>query len=188
MLYCFPVTLLVYDDECYICLQHLQCVCPQEWLLSIVVLGLDISARTNRFLILFGCLKATMGGAGKMLYCLEFVRPMPNAHEWCWSCFLDSDGMWGHNGFFYISVFLCTEINCPWNCYELCLNFSSQYFFYSPFFQMIFKLTQSFFQRFVVGANSPESKSLTVWYALSHMRRMTPSRQKVLIGVGRFAV
>jgi hypothetical protein len=32
MLYCFPVTLLVYDDECYICLQHLQCLCPQGWL------------------------------------------------------------------------------------------------------------------------------------------------------------
>ena len=54
-----------------------------------------------------------------------FFRRMHNAHEWCWSCFLESDGMWGHNGFFYISVFLCTEINCPWNCYEFCLNFSS---------------------------------------------------------------
>jgi hypothetical protein len=31
-------------------------------LLPIVVLGFDISARTNRFLRLFGCLKATMGG------------------------------------------------------------------------------------------------------------------------------
>jgi hypothetical protein len=37
-------------------------------------------------------------------------------------------------------------------------------------------------------ANSPDSKSLTVWYALSHMRRMTAARQKVLIGVGRFGV
>jgi sulfur relay (sulfurtransferase) DsrF/TusC family protein len=27
---CFPVTLLVYDDECYICLQHLQRLSPQE--------------------------------------------------------------------------------------------------------------------------------------------------------------
>jgi hypothetical protein len=53
-------------------------------------------------------------------------------------------------------------------------------------FQIIFKLTQSFFQRFVGGANSPDSKSLTVWYALSHMRRMTAARKKVLIGVGRF--
>jgi hypothetical protein len=53
----------------------------------------------------------------------NFFRRMPNAHEWCWSCFLESDGMWGHNGFFYISVFICTEINCPWNIYELCLNF-----------------------------------------------------------------
>ena len=45
--------------------------------------------------------------------------------------------------------------------------------FITPSFQMIFKLTQSFFQRFVGGGNSPDSKSLTVWYALSHMRRMT---------------
>jgi hypothetical protein len=140
------VTLLVYDDECYICLQHLQRLCPQEWLLPIVVLGLDISARTNRFLILFGCLKATMGGAGKMLYYLEFFRRMPNAHKWCWSCFLDSDGMWEHNGFFYISVCLCTEINSPWNCYELCLNFSSQYFVYSPFFKWFLCWLDRFFK------------------------------------------
>jgi hypothetical protein len=58
----------------------------------------------------------------------------------------------------------------------------------TPSFQIIFKLTQSFFQRFVGGANSPDSKSLTVWYALNHMRRMTAARQKVLIGVGRFGV
>jgi hypothetical protein len=58
----------------------------------------------------------------------------------------------------------------------------------TPSFQIIFKLTQWFFQRFVGGANSPDSKSLTVWYALSHMRRMTAARQKVLIGVGRFGV
>jgi hypothetical protein len=51
----------------------------------------------------------------------------------------------------------------------------------TPSFQIIFKLTQSFFQRFVGGANSPDSKSLTVWYALSHMRRMTAAREKVLI-------
>jgi hypothetical protein len=25
--------------------------------------------------------------------------------------------MWGHKGFFYISVFLCTEVNCSWRCY-----------------------------------------------------------------------
>jgi hypothetical protein len=54
------LTLLVYDDECCICLQHLQRLSPQEWLLPIVVLGLEIYARTNRFLRLFGCLKATM--------------------------------------------------------------------------------------------------------------------------------
>jgi hypothetical protein len=60
--------------------------------------------------------------------------------------------------------------------------------FVTPSFQMIFKWTQSFFQRFVGGANSPDSKSLTLWYALSHMRRMTAGRQKVLIGVGRFGV
>jgi hypothetical protein len=60
--------------------------------------------------------------------------------------------------------------------------------FVTPSFQMIFKLTQSFFQKFVGGANSPDSKSLTLWYALSHMRRMTAGRQKVLIGVGRFGV
>jgi hypothetical protein len=60
--------------------------------------------------------------------------------------------------------------------------------FIAPSFQMICKLTQSFFQRFVGGANSPDSKSLTVWYALSHMRRMTAAWQNVLIGVGRFGV
>jgi hypothetical protein len=54
--------------------------------------------------------------------------------------------------------------------------------------QMICKLTQSFFQKIVAGANSPDSKSLTLWYALSHLRRMTAARQKVLIGVGRFGV
>jgi hypothetical protein len=36
------------------------------------VLGLEISARTNRFLRLFGCLKATMGGSGKTLDSFEF--------------------------------------------------------------------------------------------------------------------
>jgi hypothetical protein len=44
------------------------------------VLGFDISARTNRFLRLFGCLKATMGGSGKTLDSLEFFFdgcPMP---------------------------------------------------------------------------------------------------------------
>ena len=60
--------------------------------------------------------------------------------------------------------------------------------FITPSFQMIFKLTQSFFQRFVGGANSPDSKSLTVWYALSHIRMMTAAWQKVSIGVGRFGV
>ena len=64
----------------------------------------------------------------------NLFRQIPNAHEWCWSCFVDSAGMWGNTGFFYISVFLCTEINCPWNCSELCLNFSSYYFVYIPFF------------------------------------------------------
>jgi hypothetical protein len=68
----FSMTLLVYDDECCICLQHLQRLSPHEWLLPIVVLGLDISARTNRFLRLFGCLKATMGGSGKTLDSLDF--------------------------------------------------------------------------------------------------------------------
>jgi len=53
-------------------------------------------------------------------------------------------------------------------------------------FQM--KLTQSFFQRFVGGANSTDYKSLTVWYALSHTRRMTSAKQKALFGVGRFGV
>ena len=60
--------------------------------------------------------------------------------------------------------------------------------FITPSFQMIFKLTQSFFQRFVRGVNSSDSKNLTVWYARSHMRRITAARQKVLIGVGRFGV
>jgi hypothetical protein len=60
--------------------------------------------------------------------------------------------------------------------------------FIASSFQLIFKLTQSFFQRFDGGANSPDSKSLTVWYALSQMRRMTAAKQKVLIGVGRFGV
>ena len=55
----FPATLLVYDDECCICLQHLQRLSPQVWLWHIVVLGLEISARINRFLRLFGCLEAT---------------------------------------------------------------------------------------------------------------------------------
>ena len=53
---------------------------------------------------------------------------------------------------------------------------------------MIFKFTQSFFQRFFGGANSPDSKSLTAWYALIHMRRMIAARQKVLFGVGRFGL
>jgi hypothetical protein len=34
--------------------------------------------------------------------------------------------------------------------------------FVTPSFQIIFKLNQSLFQRFVGGANSPDSKSLTV--------------------------
>ena len=58
----------------------------------------------------------------------------------------------------------------------------------TPSFQMICKLTQSFFHKFVGGANSPDTKSLTVWYALSHMSRMTAARQKVLNSVGRFGV
>ena len=50
---------------------------------------------------------------------LNFFRRMSNAHEWCWSCFSDRDGMWGHKGFFCISVFLCTEVSWSWRCYEL---------------------------------------------------------------------
>ena len=53
---------------------------------------------------------------------------------------------------------------------------------------MICKLTQSFFQRFVGGENSPDSKRLTVWYAPSHTRRIIAARQKALLGVGRFGV
>jgi hypothetical protein len=41
-------------------------------LLPIVVLGLEMYAHINRFLRLFGCLKATMGGSGKTLDSLEF--------------------------------------------------------------------------------------------------------------------
>ena len=41
--------------------------------MPIVVLGLEISVRPNRFLRLLGCLKATMGGSGKILDSLEFV-------------------------------------------------------------------------------------------------------------------
>jgi hypothetical protein len=55
--------------------------------------GLEISARTNMFLRLFGCLKATMGGSGKILYCSDVFRRIANAHEWCWSCFSDSGGV-----------------------------------------------------------------------------------------------
>jgi hypothetical protein len=67
---------------------------PQEWLLPIVVLGFDISAHTKRFLRLFGCLKATMGGSGKTLDSFFFFfRRLSNAHEWYWSCFSDRDGM-----------------------------------------------------------------------------------------------
>jgi len=36
------------------------------------VLGVEISARTNRFLRLFDCLKATIGVSGKILDSLEF--------------------------------------------------------------------------------------------------------------------
>ena len=53
-------------------MQHLQRLSPQEWLLPIVVLGLEISVRTNRFLRLLGCLNATMGGSGKILDSLEY--------------------------------------------------------------------------------------------------------------------
>ena len=67
-------------------------------------------------------------------------------------------------------------------------TFLDNTFFVTPSFQMIFKLTQSFFQRFVGGTYSPDSKSLTLWYALSHTSRMTVARQKVLIGAGRFGV
>jgi hypothetical protein len=31
-LYCVLFSLLVYDDECCMCLQHLQRLSPQEWL------------------------------------------------------------------------------------------------------------------------------------------------------------
>ena len=58
----------------------------------------------------------------------------------------------------------------------------------APSFQMICKLTQSFFQKFVGGEHSPDSKRLTVWYAHSHMRRIIAARQKALLGVGRFGV
>jgi hypothetical protein len=46
---------VLYNDERCICLQHLLCFSPQEWLLPIVVLGLEISPRTNRILRLLGC-------------------------------------------------------------------------------------------------------------------------------------
>ena len=49
-------------------------------------------------------------------------------------------------------------------------------------FKIILSWPNVFFQRFVGGANTPDSKRLT---ALSHMGRMTAARQSVLIGVGR---
>jgi hypothetical protein len=43
--------------------------------------GLEISARTNMFLRLFGCLKATMGGSGKFFYCLDFFASLYQVHS-----------------------------------------------------------------------------------------------------------
>ena len=94
--------------------------CLVHWCGLVIIVG-GRSLLYRMFCRLFGCLKATMGGSGKTLDSFEFFfRRISHAHEWCWSCFADRDGMWGHKGFFYISVFLCTEVNCSWRCYELC--------------------------------------------------------------------
>jgi hypothetical protein len=45
------------------------------------------------------------------------------------------------------------------------------------------QLSHSFSQRFMGGANSPDSESLAVWYALSHTRRVTSDTSSLSEGV-----
>jgi hypothetical protein len=37
------------------------------------------------------------GRLRKVFLLFGFFRRIANAHEWCWSCFSESGGMWGHN-------------------------------------------------------------------------------------------
>jgi hypothetical protein len=39
---------------------------------TFAVLGVEVATRTNMFLRLLGCLKATMGASGRILYSLDF--------------------------------------------------------------------------------------------------------------------
>ena len=95
--------------------------CLVHWCGLVIIVG-GRSLLYRMFCRLFGCLKATMGGSGKTLDSFEFFfRRISHAHEWCWSCFADRDGMWGHKGFFYISAFLCTEVSCSWRCIYIIL-------------------------------------------------------------------
>ena len=112
ILYCFPVTLLVYDDEC--------CIIMSTTFAAFVSTGVTLAYSCVRLRNLcphqqvYQTLWLFEGNHVRLRKDLEFFRRMSNAHEWCWSCFSDRDGMWGHKGFFYISVFLCTEVNCSW--------------------------------------------------------------------------
>ena len=40
--------------------------------MTLAVLGVEVATRTNMLLRLLGCLKATMGASGRILYSLDF--------------------------------------------------------------------------------------------------------------------
>ena len=49
--------------------------------MTLAVLGVEVATRTNMLLRLFGCLKATMGGSGMILYSLDFFSMLTNGVE-----------------------------------------------------------------------------------------------------------
>ena len=91
-------------------------------------------------------------------------------------------------GSFTFLFFFVLKKAAPGDVISIVKTFLDNTLFVTPSFQIILKLTHSFSQRFMGGANSPDSESLTVWYALSHTRRVTSDMQNVLIGFGRFGI
>jgi hypothetical protein len=106
------------------------------------MLGFDISTRTNRFLKLFGCLKATMGGSGRGYKQNIIKKSFNKANNISRSSLLQ-----------YKEQQKCKRTPCVLT-YHPCLKNSfntirghwTSVEKNSPSFQIIFKLTQSFFK------------------------------------------
>jgi hypothetical protein len=131
---------------------------------TLAVLGLEVATRINMFLRLFGCLKATMGGSGRTLYRLDFFSTDVQCSRMVLKLFLRQGWyvrtQWVLLHFCFSLYWSKMLLEILWALLKLFLIILC----WQPLFKYFFTLTQSFFQRFVGGANSHDSKSLTILF------------------------